>query len=614
MFSMRVLLLIILTPLFLIVAQSQERAQKPRKTQPALSREADELRSSAISVLHSLAQSANEIDDIAERVRVLSEIGDAFWTIEPEHARALLVRAFKEVDKLSPATQADAERVAMLKRTLRRIVLSRIARREPSLAGQLVRDLPNEIPTADEKAMQRQGVPTPNAEALLASAEGLIASDPKRAAATAMYSLQDGLSQRLRHFLIRLRAKDNSAADALVAAAIQAASAQHPGRLFDVMILWDYVYQPQDFYFNGIVWDRETAETRKNTSADLRRLVLSFAVNAIVENLQQLTLDAQSAEDRNLAQQHLASLHSVIQQLLPSMQADWPRGTVDLQQALVRVEQELKTAGQAVPSRPPATDSDSNMTAVDSLMERATAAPQGELRDSLYLAASFKLMELRQYERARDVAARIDDAERRTMILEPLNYRMAGDLVEKNKLQDALTVASQLTTPELRIGSLARIGRAFIEAGDSQSGLQALNTAQSLVSKTDPSIELSAATLRLAAAFSKNDQIRFSEAITLAIQTMNKAKQAETPWSLMSPASAEDALGLSLKHAEGGGVRSIKVNYPRNGGLADLLSKLDFNQAISLAKSVNRKALSLAAQAAVCRVAIESTQSRRVVS
>lgn len=57
-------------------------------------------------------------------------------------------------------------------------------------------------------------------------------------------------------------------------------------------------------------------------------------------------------------------------------------------------------------------------------------------------------------------------------------------------------------------------------------------------------------------------------------------------------------------------MRSIKTAYPRNGSLADLLSKLEFNQAISLAKTVNKKALSMVAQAVVCRTAIESTISK----
>ena len=61
------------------------------------------------------------------------------------------------------------------------------------------------------------------------------------------------------------------------------------------------------------------------------------------------------------------------------------------------------------------------------------------------------------------------------MILEPLDFRLAGELVEKNRLQDALTIANQIKTPELRIGALACIGRALIEAGDSQSAMQTLN-------------------------------------------------------------------------------------------------------------------------------------------
>ena len=610
MYFTRISLFVLLTLTFAVPAVSQHGAQKTKKATPAPNRDVEELRLSAISLLHSLAQSANEIDDIPERIRVLVEIGDAFWSVDQEHARTLLVRSFKEIDKLAADSAIDPERRANQKRALRRVVLSRIAKHEPSLASQLVHDLPDEIPTADEKAMQRQGVSTPNADALLGIAETLLASDPKRAAAIAGYSLQDGLSQRLRLFLIRLRAKDNAAADALVGAAIKEASAQHPGRLFDVMVLWDYAYQPPNLYYAGIVWDRENNEPRQNTSRELKRSVLAFAVTAIIENMQQLPAGAESTQDRNLAKAQLAWLHSVIQQLLPSMQADWPRGTADLQQALVRVEQELRTGGQPIPTRPPVKDAESSLSAVDRLIEKAAAASQGDTRDGLYLAASLKLFQLRQYERGKEIAAKIDDQERRAMILEPLNFHLAGELVEKGRLQEALNIANQLKTPELRIGSLARIGRAFIDTGDSQSGLQTLTAAQSFVTKADPTIEVSAAALRLAAAFSKDDPVRVAEATALAIQIMNRVKQDEAPWVLLASAGMDDALGLSWKTAEGEGLKAVKATYPRNGGLVSLLFKLDFNEAISLAKAVNKKALSLAAQAAICRSAIESTESK----
>lgn len=612
MFSLRAGLFLLLTSVLAMPVVAQQRDQKPKKSsgsKPVLSKEAEQLRLSATSLLHSLAQTVNEVENVGERVRILAEIGDAFWPVDQELARTTLVRAFKEVDKISSSSTNDEERVATQKRSLRRLVLARIAKHEPPLANQLIHDLPKELATADERAMQQQGVPTPNADALLAIAENLLASDPKRAAATAGYSLQDGLSQRLRLFLMRLRAKDSAAADALVRAAIRDASLVHPGRLFDVMILWDYAYQPQDFYFNDVVWSRGN-EPRHNTPADLKGFVLAFAVNAIVENLQAIPTGGQTVENKNLAQAQLASLHAVIQQLLPSMQADWPRGISDLQQAMVRVEQELRSSGQSLPSRPPVEDSQAEMSAVDSLIEKAAAAPQGDNRDDLYMAAAFKLLQLRQYEKGKEVAAKIDNQERRAMIVEPLDFRLAGELIEKDRLQEALTIANQLKTPELRIAALARIGRAFIESGDSSTGMQTLNAAQSAAGKTDPTIEASAATLRIAAAFAKTDPARTSEVITLAVQILNKVKQDETPWSIIAPFGSEDALSLTWKNVPGGGMRSIKTAYPRNGSLADLLSKLEFNQAISLAKTVNKKVLSMAAQAAVCRTAIESTNNK----
>jgi hypothetical protein len=71
---------------------------------------------------------------------------------------------------------------------------------------------------------------------------------------------------------------------------------------------------------------------------------------------------------------------------------------------------------------------------------------------------------------------------------------------------------------------------------------------------------------------------------------------------------------LTWKNGEGGGLKSVKAAYPRNGGLANLLFKLDFNEAITLAKTVNKKTLSIAAQAAVCRAVIESTDSKPVAA
>ena len=607
----RLVLLLVLSSTLLTSTASQQRAQKPKpasKAQPGLSEEAEQLRLNAISLLHSLAQTANEIDKIEDRVTVLAEIGDAFWAVDREYARTVLLRSLKEIDKLPPGVDDyDKERVASEKRHLKQVVLSRIAKRDLAFAKQLIDEQIKETPTLNERASKLYGVTSATSDVLLDLAQSFIATDPKRAAMIATYSLQDGASQRFRYFLIQLRAKDSDAADVLVTQAISELGRQHPGNLFDVLMLWDYAYQPADFYFNGISWNREYKDGSGNASAELKRLVLNYALNTIVENLQQLP-KSESAQDRTLVQMQLGALHSVSQQLLPSMQADLPRGAADLQQALVRVEQELRAGGGDPPQRPPSEDSDEEKTALEKLIQDAEKAPQGEGRDDLYLSAAVQLYWRRQFEKAKEMISKSDDQEKRDLILEPLNVAISAELVAKKNLQEAWNVANQLKRSESRMSALARVGRAFLDAGDAQSGMQALTAAQSLISKTDPSIELAAAALRVAAAFPKTDQVRISEGIGLAIQVMNKAKQDETPWSLMDPIAEEDSLLLNARYMAGGsrGI-VVRTSLPQAGGFADVLSRLDFDEAISLAKNVNKKPLALMLQASICRRVIESS-------
>lgn len=607
----RLILVFVLTLTLLSSAAPQQPDQKSRKpkAQPERSREAEELRLSALSLLHSLSQSANEISDVSDRVTVLAEIGDAFWLVDSEYARTVLLRAFKEIDKLIPGVDGDRERVAGIKRNLRSLVLARLAKYEPLIAIDLTQDLANELPTPDEKAMKMQGIASPKSEAVLSVAENLLQSSSKQAAAMAVYSLPEGLSQRFRLFLIQLRAKDSSAADGLVAVAVSEVSRQHPARLFDVMVLWDYAYQPEELYFNNISWDRETNAPRINVALDLKRQILKFAVTAIIENMQQLST-ADSNPDRVPAGMELGALHSVIQQLLPSMQVDFPTGAADLQQSLARVEQELRAAGQSPPLRPQSEDPVAKKTYLEKLLDAAAQASQGDGRDNLYLAAVFNLYQQRQYQKGKEIASKIDSPDKQAMILEPLNFRLVFELVTKKNLQDAWNIANQLKKPEFRISALARVGRAFLESGDSQSGMEALNAAQSIAAKADPTVEVAAATLRVASAFSKNDSMRSAEVIRLAIEIVNKVAGNDTLWSLVSSSGAEDALFLVWKYEKGSGISSVNARLPRVGGLANTLSKLDFNQAISLAKLINQKPLSIFAQARVCRTAIESIEKK----
>jgi hypothetical protein len=574
----------------------------------------------AIALLNTLDQNVNEVDGVEEQVRVLTELGDALWLADEEHARAVLTRGFQQITKLSADTDAERGRVADRAQTLRRLVLACAAKHDPSFARRLAYSEPASPPTPEEKWGQTYGSDTPKGDALLAVAQGLLSSDTKKASALAGYAVTEGLSQSFRLFLIALRAKDRPTADELFKLALKEASDKHPGRLFDVLILWDYAYQPSGFYLGAVSWDREKKETEYDVPLSVKREVLNFALTAISENAQQLTLPPDPNDNDTLVRQtQPALIYSVIQQLLPSFQINWPDGALTLQQIVARVEQDVRAAGQKLPAHPRLEEPVKESTSIiDQLLERAAAATQSGARDELYLAASFKLLQQRQYERAMEIAAKIDDLSRKAAIVEIICFNYAGELSAKGNLEDALKMSRNINAPDLQVTVLARIGQGFFDRGDLQRGTETINQAQLLVNKAEPKIELCAATLSIAAALLKQDPTRAYELIGSAIQMMNKIKSGNELWSLMYPSNGSDSLGTSgysWQLSGNGGMKWVKASFPRTAGIAEVLSeaaKLDFDESLVLSRRISSKGVALAVKASICRTIIEATRPKKV--
>jgi len=95
------------------------------------------------------------------------------------------------------------------------------------------------------------------------------------------------------------------------------------------------------------------------------------------------------------------------------------------------------------------------------------------------------------------------------------------------------------------------------------------------------------------------------------VESLLEKAEDETPWFLKSSVKDDDGFNLSWQNTPDGGISFIKATPPRDGGLVNLLSKLEFNEAIALAKTINNKALSLSLQAAICRSAIESRPAKQ---
>lgn len=608
--------------LILTLTTSLASAQKRRPVEGSQDKRAKEmpsgtdvLRLQAISLLETLASEAGKIEDASDRVRLLLEVADAFWVVDEERARSLFKLSFQEIDKVSVEGAPNSKQVVSAKQSLQRRVLASVARRDPSLAAALIRDNSNTNQGAEQRGPDVYGTGSPQSDAMMTLAMGMLESDPKQAVALAALAIRGGgITQNLRLFLLNLREKDQDAANLLFEAALGEASAKSPGRLFDVLALWDYVYQPSVFTLGGISWARGRNARRYDTPVSIKQRVLAFMVAALADNIRQLTTsNANSVGGHS----QTALLYSVMQQVMPSITSDLPDAASSLYVSLSKLEQDLRATGETVPTLPTSeTDGAAPANSIDALLERASASSKAEARDGLYLLVAYKLLQLKQYDRAAEVAEKISDAKRREMITEPIRFNLAGELIEKESYNEALENINKIQEVALRITLLARVGQKLFAKGDYSSATESLNRALLLVSKAEPSVELSSATLSVASSFADYDSSRSFETLLTAIRLTNKLQRDDDLWALFHPLGNATPLAVynyNWKNAGDGGLDWIKPLYPRAGGLTETLSQAslyDFDRAMSLAKEIRLKALSLAVQVTICRGAIEKARSK----
>lgn len=220
-------------------AQADEKANKKAK---------DLLRSKLVESLESIAGQVVALDPPQDRARVYIQVADAYWPIDKDRPRTLFTKGFDETEKISEDSGIGRQRTANRVDALRQELLARVARRDPELAASLLSKVVGSDDSTRQKPSEIYGTGMLS-EALVRVAQRLLDTDVRQSVALATLSLKDGMSQSLRRYLMDLRAKDSGAANSLVASALKQAASRHPARLFEMLLLWEFAFQPDKLYF-----------------------------------------------------------------------------------------------------------------------------------------------------------------------------------------------------------------------------------------------------------------------------------------------------------------------------------------------------------------------------
>lgn len=450
------------------VTQAQVAKSAPPAKSAAMTEEelkARERRVRARGLLVSLATDARQFHDQTLRARSLARIADALWRVDAEQARLLFRKAWEAAEfadqendrKLQEEISQQRLRTGggyatNLPPNIRREVLKLAARHERALGEEFLEKLKTQTANLatsplsgdlSEALGQRVGV----------ARELLQAGETERALQFAGPALATVNRQSI-DFLVELRAKDATAADAAYAALL-ASSANNPqADANSVSLLSSYIFTPH-FYITFVGTGMSSSQSSSTiapaaVTPELRNAFFQTAAAILLR-----PLPAPGQPDQSTA--GLDGKYLVIKRLLPFFEQSAPSGMVESLRGHLNAlnsmasenarRQDDEWISRGVKPEKPSQERE------QSLLDRIERAKTSEERDRLYTELAFRTAGKGDM-RARDFASKVEDAEIRKQAQAYIDASLTVHYINKKLPDQALELVQK--------GDLTHVQKAWV--------------------------------------------------------------------------------------------------------------------------------------------------------
>lgn len=420
----------------------------PKVPEAALTEE--QLPAFAVSLVISLATEARSYSDLALRPRVLARAADVLWDADNVNARALFKRAWEEADKGdadevtiktkdNPPAMVTAMR-RMSGRDLRAEVLTLMAKRDRALSEEFLAKLKSEIDSSKEKS-----APLPKDDWFV-----LEAVSKRIQIATAL--LKEGQTEKAIEFaapvltavnthtigfLSELREKNAEAADRIFATLLNRAEGDPASDPNTASGLSSYVFTPGLYVTftgeGGTRWTQpdDPPVPPANFPPALRDRFFQVAAAILLRPLPASDMGARTMK------------LNVVRRLLPLFEQYAPDTATALRTQVVEMSNSptLDFMGPNNPMlaqgiTPPPTADD----ALEQMQNKINRAKTPQERDTIYAAAASALV-AQGDERARDIADKIEDAQRRNQVRQYVDFEFVQRAIRKKAASEAIRLA-----------------------------------------------------------------------------------------------------------------------------------------------------------------------------
>ncbi len=427
---------------------------------------ADQRRAFAISLVISLTNEARSYFDLALRCRILARAADVVWSSDSVTGQALFRRAWDAAEK------GDAEDVTiktkdnppdmvialrrMSGRDLRSEVLSMVARRDRALSEEFLTKLKNSIDSEkeDSKSALRSGdgwSTSPLLSKRLQVANDLLnEGEVERALDFAAPALNQVNASSIA-FLSALRPKNAEAADQRFLLLLARAELDPLSDANTVSGLSSYAFSP-GFYVTfstdgSAIWSPGEYVNPPNLPPAIRKQFFEAAGSILLRPL--------PPADQDFTSSGRVGKSKVIRRLLPLFDLYAPDTATALraQVAALSGNSLTDTANRESPLLTQGIKPEDNAeTVMEKMQDRLNHAKTARERDEICAAAAVTLVTKSDL-RAREVADRIDDSDRRAEVRQYVDFEIVRQTIRKKEAAEATRLA--------RTGQLTHTQRAW---------------------------------------------------------------------------------------------------------------------------------------------------------
>jgi hypothetical protein len=526
----------------------------------------------AVYLLEQLLEKSKDFDNEGLKIRIRVRVADSLWDYDAPRARQMFEDAFHAIDALHAGDSARDKAANTTQSQLRNEIIRLISARDSELADKLIKTVADDSEKKDSDPLSF-AASNNRATLYLQSAMLLVNSDPGRASQMLRVGIDSGLiGEQLYVALDAFRRKDLSLGDELFRYALLKSKSDPQYPALKIIVLAYYLFP--DFGQPG-------GSGAASPSLGLVPQFLNFAYAAFMQAGNQAQPAVSETSQMAKADVRPQMDYWAIQSLLPYFDRYMPDKGLALRSQLTRAGS--KIVGEQLDM----IDSFSRPGVVQDLLSKAMKA-LGPERDELYAQAALLASQKGDFEQSLSIVKSISDEQRKTGLETGVRLQGVTDAIGKADYETAYRYAKDVPRLQQRIYAFGQLSTALFDKKDRQRALEVLSDAEALTSRAENGPDKARAMLTLAGAVAHIDGIRGFETMKSAINAINRTSLTLTPAGYLTV----------------GGRGAGPLNTFNFNDAFTPLALSDFEGALLLAQSLERKEAAVLAQVAICRSAL----------